>query len=103
MRKIYEAPDLLMIGHSKNLLENKGIHCTTKNEYLASALGEIPPSECWYEIWVENDIQYDNAEKIIKAALSDDTPSGPEWVCPNCREENEHQFAVCWNCGKENL
>jgi|WetSurMetagenome_2_1015567.scaffolds.fasta_scaffold528457_1 hypothetical protein len=101
MKKVYEGLDPLMVGLIKNILENEGISCITRNEYLASAAGEIPPSECWLEIWVENDLQYDDAEKIIKTVLSDDLPSGPEWVCPNCGEENENQFSECWNCGRE--
>jgi hypothetical protein len=101
LKKVYEALDHLMVGHIKNLLENEGIGCIIRNEYLGSAAGEIPPSECWLEIWVENDLQYDDAEKLIKIALSDDYPSGPEWICPNCGEENENQFFECWNCGKE--
>ena len=101
MKKVYEAVDPLMVGHIKNLLENEGISCITKNEYLSSAIGEIPPSEAWLEIWVENDVQYDDAEKIIKNALTDDFLSGPAWVCTNCGEENENQFSECWNCGRE--
>jgi len=101
MKKVYETLDPLIVGHFKNLLENESIHCVTRNEYLASAAGGIPPSECWYEIWVENDLQYDDAKRIIKTALSNEFPSGPAWVCPNCGEENEYQFSECWNCGKE--
>jgi hypothetical protein len=78
MKKVYEAIDPLMVGHIKNILENEGIDCITRNEYLASAAGEIPPSECWLEIWIENDFQYDDADKIIKTLLSDDLTSGPE-------------------------
>jgi hypothetical protein len=101
MKKVYEALDPLMVGHIKNLLENEGVGCITRNEYLASAAGEIPPSECWLEIWIEDDLQYDDAMKIIKTALTDDFPSGPAWVCTNCGEENENQFSECWNCGRE--
>jgi hypothetical protein len=103
MKKVYEALDPLMVGHFKNLLENEGINCFTKNEFLSSAMGEIPPSECWKEIWIEDDLQYDDAEGIIKAALSENPSQGPEWVCPNCGEENEYQFSICWNCSKETL
>jgi hypothetical protein len=65
MKKVYETLDPLMFGHFKNLLENESIPCVTRNEYLASAAGGLPPTECWYEIWVENDLQYDDAENII--------------------------------------
>jgi hypothetical protein len=103
MKKVYEALDPLMVGHVKNLLEDEGISSITRNEYLRSAIGEVPPSECWLEIWVEDDSQYDDAVKIIKSALDDDIPSGPVWVCPNCGEENESQFSECWNCGRDKL
>jgi len=74
----------------------------TRNEFLASAAGGIPPVECWYEIWVTNDEQYDEAKKIIQEALSRKEPSGgPKWTCATCGEINEHQFTGCWNCGKE--
>ena len=99
MRKVYESLNTMMIGHLKNLLMTEGIPSFTKNEY--GSAGRIPANECWEEIWIENDTQYDDAEKIIKEALSDDSASGPDWVCPRCQEVNEYQFALCWNCGKE--
>jgi len=102
MKKVYESLDFTMIGHFKNLLMIEGIPSFTKNEHLAGGAGLIPQNECWYEIWIENDTQYDETGKLIKAALSDDSSSGPDWECPNCKEVNEYQFALCWNCGKEN-
>jgi rubrerythrin len=101
MKKVFESADYLMIGHLKNLLMNEGIQCRSRNEYLAAAAREIPLSETWYEIWVEEDSQVEEAERIIKTALSDEYPSGPEWTCPGCGEVQEYQFTVCWNCGRE--
>ncbi|MBN1879429.1 DUF2007 domain-containing protein [bacterium] len=101
MKKVYETLDPLVLGHFKNLLENENISCMTRNEYLASAAGGLPPTECWYEIWVDNDRQYNDAKKIIETALSDEVPSGPPWICSNCGEENENHFTECWKCGWE--
>ena len=102
MKKVYEASDPLMVGHVKNVLENEGIGCITRNEYLAGAAGGIPPSECWYEIWVTNDEQYEDAKNLIQNALSKTEPSvSPRWTCANCGEMHEHQFTTCWKCGKE--
>lgn len=100
MKKVYESLNTMMVGHLKNLLMIEGIPSFTKNEYGSAE--RISVNECWYEIWIENDTQYDEAEKIIKEALSDDSVSGPDWICPNCQEVNEYQFSLCWNCGKEN-
>jgi hypothetical protein len=102
MKKVYESLDPIMVGHIKNLLENEGIACVTRNEFLASAAGIIPLCECWYEIWVTNEEQYEKAKNVIQSALSKTEPSeGPEWVCPSCGERLENQFTACWNCGKE--
>ncbi len=101
MKKVYETLDPLMFGYLQNLLLNEGIDCATKNEYLPRVAGAVPQDECWYEIWVTNDQQYDNAKKIIQDVLSGDNPTGPQWICPKCGEKNEYQFSVCWNCGKD--
>ena len=100
MKKVYESLDSIMIGHLKNILVTEGIPSFLKNEYGSSE--RIPVNESWYEIWIEDDSQYDEADKLIKEALSEDSPSGPDWICPNCKEVNEYQFSMCWNCGKEN-
>lgn len=101
MKKVYETLDPLELGHLKNLLEAENIPCITRNEYLASAAGGLPPTECWYEIWIENDLQYAAAERMIETALSSEVPSGSPWVCSECGEENENHFSECWKCGGE--
>jgi hypothetical protein len=101
MKKVYESADGLMVGHIKNLLISGGIQSVIKNEYLANAIGGIPPNECWYEIWVTNELQYDDAKKIIENALSNEEGPNLPWICPGCGEEHESQFTVCWKCGRE--
>ena len=101
MRKIHESLDFALTGHFRNLLVFEGIPAVIKNEFLAVGAGEIPQNECWYEIWIEDDAQYEEADKIIKAALSADVVTGPDWICPHCQEVNEYQFALCWNCGEQ--
>ena len=100
MKKIYSSQDRLMSGHMRNILENEDIECIVKNEHLSSILGEIPPIECWAEVWVVDDSQYDRAVEVVGSALaSQDTPQSPSWTCTNCGEELEGQFTECWNCG----
>ena len=38
--------------HAKNLLEAAGIRVLVRNQYLSSAMGELPPAECEAQIWV---------------------------------------------------
>ena len=47
---------------------------------------------------IVNNIDYDRAKQLIDAAISDES-SHPDWKCRKCGEENEGQFAACWNCG----
>ena len=100
MIRVYSSQDRTMVGHFKNLLENEGISCIIKNELLSIGVGELPPINCWPELWITDDSQFKLAEKIVESALSSDVPTGSLWKCPECGEEIELQFSECWNCGK---
>ncbi len=99
MKRIYSSHDGLIINHLRNLLGSIDIRCEIKNEVLAGAVGELPPTECRPELWVVEDSQAAKAEEAIKAALSFDEPAGPAWNCPECGERIESQFTQCWQCG----
>lgn len=99
MKKVYAAESLVTVAHYRNLLEAEGIECFLKNENMGSLMGEIPYAEIWPELWVRNDFQADRAEEIIREARDAETEGGPRWRCRRCGEDNEYQFAVCWNCG----
>jgi hypothetical protein len=99
MKRIATADSLAEIGHLRNVLEQVGIGCTVKNEQLSGALGEVPFLECLPELWVLNDEDFDRAERLI-AELRRESPGGQNWRCAHCDEENEAQFAACWNCGQ---
>ncbi len=100
MKKVYTSDDRMMAGHVKSLLEEDGIPCLVKNEALAGAIGEIPPIECWPEVWITDDDDYDRAREIIQELLIETaTPKAP-WRC-QCGEEIEGQFHACWQCGRE--
>ena len=96
---VYSSPNLAIVGHVKNVLEMNGIRCEVRGQYLGAAAGEMPPIECWSELWVRDESRADEARKIIEEALGDDEESQPGWDCPGCGEAIEGQFAVCWNCG----
>ncbi len=56
----------------------------------------MPFVETWPQLWVVNDLDFDRATQLITSVESE-SPSAP-WRCKNCGEENEGQFAACWNC-----
>ncbi len=101
MKRVYSSQLSLMVGHMKNILESHGISCVIRNEFLAGGSGELPPTECWPELWVERDIDYERAQGIIEETLRDEGQSSEPWICPGCGERLEGQFGVCWRCGTE--
>jgi hypothetical protein len=67
-----------------------------KNEFLSSAMGDLPPAECQAEVWVLLEKDYPAAETILRAIAS---PADlPAWKCA-CGETCEGQFTQCWRCG----
>jgi hypothetical protein len=99
MKRIYTGDTLAEVGHFKNLLEQTGIACFIKNEQLSGALGEVPFLECLPELWVVDDDDCALAEQRVREfrTVAD---SGEPWRCAHCHEDNEAQFAACWNCGR---
>jgi hypothetical protein len=98
MRLIYSSLKLHEVHHLKNLLEAEGIRCEIRNELLSRLAGEIPFTECAPELWLLDDRDLEQAQRIVsdfgRAALAH-----PPWRCPDCGEALEGQFSACWHCG----
>lgn len=102
MQRVYSHQNPAMVYHAKNLLENRGIEAIIKGEHLAAATGGIAPTDAWVELWVVEEGQVEEALRIVEDALDEsEVAEAPPWTCPNCGEEVEGQFAVCWKCGQE--
>jgi hypothetical protein len=97
MKKLTSAPSVVTIHHYRNLLAAEGIPSDIRNEHLGSIVGEMPFTDTWPQLWVRNDLDFDRAQQLIDGSL-DEAPGAP-WRCPKCGEDNEGQFAACWNCG----
>lgn len=100
MKKIYTSQDPLIVSHFRNILESYNIGCVIKNEFLNGAAGELPPTECWPELWVSDTTQYDEALEILEKIWVAENVKPPSWACSYCGEEVEGQFTECWQCGK---
>jgi Putative prokaryotic signal transducing protein len=100
MKRVYCAKDPLMIGHLRNVLRTFGIGCITKNLDLSSAAGELPPIECWPELWVIDDDKAAEARRILKKTLAPLKSVKRPWICHYCDEQIEGQFSECWKCGR---
>jgi Putative prokaryotic signal transducing protein len=99
MKRVYSAKDPLMVAHLKNVLATFGIQCVTRNLDLSSAAGELPPIECWPELWITDDAKLARAKSILKKSLAPLESVKKSWRCVGCGEDIEGQFTECWNCG----
>ncbi|MAV29450.1 MAG: hypothetical protein CL866_00555 [Cycloclasticus sp.] len=102
MIKVFSAQNFIEVAFWRNYLEQQGLCCFIKNEFSASAAGELPPIDCWPELWIEDD----RDEALAKKYLASD-PLGeqnlPAWTCSYCGEESDGQFSHCWYCEQERL
>lgn len=100
MKRVYSSDNYLLVGHLRKVLEDNHIRCVIKNEHLIGGAGELPPIDCWPELWVAEDFQLGKARELVDALLCmTEDPVG--WNCPGCGEEIEGQFSQCWNCGND--
>jgi len=94
LKRVFSGWNLTIVHHYRNLLEAEGIRAVVKNQYLSSAMGDLPPAECQAEVWVLNDADAARAERLLLQS----TPAGADWRC-HCGERLGAQFTQCWQCG----
>jgi len=99
MKRVFSSHNLAAVHHARNLLQVEGIPAVVRNEFLSSAMGELPPAECQTELWVVRDSEAGRAEAVLRSAFS--SKSGPPWACATCGELCELQFTQCWRCGRD--
>lgn len=97
MKKLNSSESLITINHWKNILQSEGIACEIRNQHLGSIMGEMPFVEVWPQLWVVNNLDFDRATQLIGADALNESPT-ESWTCDRCGENNEGQFAACWNC-----
>ncbi len=102
MKRLYADADLLLRTTLLETLESRGIPYVLRNQFLAGAVGELPPTECCPEVWVIDDRDLQLAQRLLKD-LQRDLHSGeaPSWCCPDCGERLEPAFELCWRCGAD--
>lgn len=101
VKKVYSAANITMVGLVKDVLDSHGIRTVIRNQFLSAAAGELPPIECWPELWIIDDSRYERCRQLVEEILgAENTPAAP-WQCPDCHEEIEGQFSQCWRCGAE--
>nr|WP_136250367.1 DUF2007 domain-containing protein [Ningiella ruwaisensis] len=101
MKRFYKDFDQFRVRQIFELLEDAGIPCTIKNEFIQGASGEIPHHEALPEVWLIDAQWETKATKLLREFESDlqshDAPAS-DWACRCCHEVNEPQFRICWKC-----
>lgn len=100
MRKLYSAESIILIAHLRNVLDAAGISAVIRNDRLAGALGEIPFTECWPELWIQHSGDTLRAQAIIAEELQRPV-TRESWICPQCGEILGGQFSECWRCAAD--
>ncbi|WP_100656618.1 DUF2007 domain-containing protein [Alteromonas flava] len=97
---IYRDYDRFLVFRIKSLLEEHGIPCFLKNEFIAGAIGEVSPLDAQPEVWLTDPEWAPKAYALIDAFQHDcaNKNNGQDWVCLNCGEANSASFEVCWQC-----
>jgi hypothetical protein len=94
VKRVYSSYNLAAVHHARNVLDAAGIRAVVRNQYLSSAMGELPPAECQPQLWVLHDADAARAEELLFRSA----PPGAPWAC-RCGETLGGQFTQCWNCG----
>ncbi|MGQ0657440.1 MAG: putative signal transducing protein [Chromatiales bacterium] len=101
MKRVFCAADRVLVGFLKGVLDDHGIACVVRNDYLAGGIGELPPQECWPELCVLDEAEAATAERIVESTLARQPDTGARWRCPRCGEWLEPQFQACWRCAED--
>jgi len=94
LKRVFSSWNIAAVHHAKNVLAAAGIRSVVKNEFLSSAMGDLPPAECQAELWLLREADLATAEQLLFRS----EPAGPEWRC-SCGEQLGAQFSQCWRCG----
>lgn len=99
MKRVWSGSSLPDTAHFKNVLEQAGIASIIKNRELGGGIGDLPVFDAAPELWVLDAGDAARATALIRESVRP-AATGAPWRCPACGEDNEPQFAACWNCGR---
>ena len=100
MHRVYSHLNPALVQLVKNELDQRGIGAVARGEHLAAVAGGGAAAEAWHALWIADGARLGEAAEVVRAVIGDEAEEVPEpWTCPQCGEEVEGTFAVCWNCG----
>lgn len=100
MIKFYTAANLTEAYLIRDLLAADHIASNIFNENAQGALGEIPFTHAYPEIWLIDERDLPQARNVIRE-YEGNSAASRSLHCPSCGEDNPANFEVCWQCGRE--
>ncbi len=100
MKRLFTATDLVLVGHLKSVLTAHRVACVIRNEFLSGAVGDLPWSASWPELWILDEREESLAKRLINQILDPEPVTSAVWSCPVCHEVSAPQFELCWQCGE---
>jgi hypothetical protein len=97
MQRLCRAATLIEAHMLRDLLAHAGIDAVVLNENATGALGEVPFTSAWPEVWLRDRRDAAGADVIVRAARRDPGPA--ERPCVGCGAANPIAFELCWSCG----
>ena len=97
MKLLYTASNLPDAHLVRNLLAQAGIPAHIFNANGMSALGELPMSAAYPQVWIVQLHQEQHARAVIAEYQRPDADSADKH-CEHCCESNPGGFELCWNC-----
>lgn len=98
MVRVYSSAGLQEAYIVLAVLEQSGISARVLNANAQGGLGEIPFTQTYPEIWVDDPDEACRARDLIASFHSAPRDSGSR-TCSECREASPGNFGTCWNCG----
>ncbi|MFT5115275.1 MAG: hypothetical protein ACI8P9_004619 [Parasphingorhabdus sp.] len=99
MKRIYTAsnlPDAFML---RDMLRDSGIAAEVFNQHSSGAMGEIPATEVWPEIWIHEELHVEFATKLMNNyEVQRNSLAQVDRLCKECGEQNPGNFDFCWQC-----
>ena len=102
LREVYRAADSQEAERLRETLESEGIEARVVEDLLQGTLGCVRPIAA-PRLWVHAK-DFERARRIVEEQLQrvrGGTPPGNQWTCPQCGEQNEATFDLCWSCQAE--
>jgi len=97
MMRIYTAGDVVEAHLVQHSLAQAGISAQVFNQNAIGAVGELPFTHAWPEVWLEEDADCERARAVVRDYESGRAGGGQ--VTCGCGEAGPENCALCWNCG----